>query len=291
MTVSKFRASEDNAQAYWERFLRFRSEHPMKHTKFHGVEWEYIACGTGSETVLLLTGGLRVAETAFVLIQILEEDYRVIAPTYPPLNTMGAIVDGIAALLDVEHVREASVLGQSYGGAVAQVLLQRHPSRVRKLILSGTSPLIALRWKRGMSALLTALAGLLPKRVVKRTFRRILLPLVTVQDSARPFWDAYLEEHFQRRLTKADVLSHLRTTRDAQVNYAYSRDRKTSWRGDVLVIWGESDHLRTERGRKGILEVYPQAQIHVIAGGGHTVALEEPDTYAAIVRAFLERRE
>jgi pimeloyl-ACP methyl ester carboxylesterase len=290
MTIPDKRASEDAAQAYRERFLRFRCEHPLKHANIHDLEWEYIACGTGRETVLLLTGGLRVAETAFLPIQMLESDYRVIAPTYPPLDTMGAIVDGIAALLDVEQAPEASILGQSYGGSVAQVFLQRHPSRVRKLILSGTSPLIAMQRKTGMSVLLTALAGLLPERIVMRIFGRILLPMVTVQESERPFWEAYLEELFQRRLNKADVLSHLRTIRDAHVNYAYPSGVKASWRGDVLVIWGENDHLRTERGRRGMLEIYPQAQIHVITGGGHTVALAKPDAYAAIVRSFLERR-
>lgn len=273
-----------------ERLLKFRSEHPCKHTNVAGVEWEYISCGNGTEGLLLLTGGLRVAEAAFGLIQMFEDAYRVIAPTYPPLGTMGELVDGIAAILDTEHLPEAFVLGQSYGGAVAQVLIQRYPSRVKKVVLSGTAPLIVVRWKNALNSLLLAMATLLPERVVMGIFRRILSPVVTVQESERAFWEAYLKELFRQRLTKADILSHFQTSRDARTKYVYTRGEKSSWSGDVLVIWGENDHLRTERGRRGMLDVYPQAQIHVIAGGGHTVALSEPGKYAATVKVFLDKR-
>jgi pimeloyl-ACP methyl ester carboxylesterase len=270
-----------------EHLRKFRSEHPCKRIDVVGVEWEYISCGNGSEVLLLLTGGLRVAEAAFSYIQMFEDTYCVIAPTYPPLRTMDEIVDGVAAILDKEQVLEAFVLGQSYGGAVAQVLVQRYPSRVKKVVLSGTAPLIVLKWKKVLNSVLLAVATLLPERVVMSIFRKAISSVVTVQDSERVFWEAYLKELFRRRLTKADVLSHFQTSRDAQSKYTYAKGEKSSWSGDVLVIWGESDHLRTERGRRGMLEIYPQAQIHVIAGGGHTVVLSEPGKYSVAVKGFL----
>jgi pimeloyl-ACP methyl ester carboxylesterase len=273
-----------------ERLLKFRSEHPCRHTNVAGVEWEYISSGSGTETLLLLTGGLRVAEAVFPLIQMFEHAFRVIAPTYPPLGTMDELVDGIAAILDAEQVPEAVVLGQSYGGTVAQVLIQRYPSRVKKVVLSGAAPLIEVDWKNVLSSLLLPIAALLPGGVVMSIFGRILSPVVTVQQSERSFWEAYLKELFSQRLTKADVLSHLRTSRDAQRRYTYTSGEESTWSGDVLVIWGERDHLRTERGRRGMLDVYPQAQIHVIAAGGHTVALSQPGEYAAIVEEFLDQK-
>jgi len=273
-----------------ERLLKFRSEHPCRHINVAGVQWEYISCGNGTETLLLLTGGLRIAEAALGYIQLFEDAYRVVAPTYPPLRTMDEVVDGVAAILDVEQVAETFVLGQSYGGAVAQVLVQRYPSRVKKVVLSGTAPLMVARWKKVLNSVLLAVATLLPERVVMSIFRRAISSVVTVQDSERVFWEAYLKELFRRRLTKADILSHFQTSRDAQTKYAYTRGEKSSWSGDVLVIWGENDHLRTERCRRGMLEIYPQAQIHVIAGGGHTVAMSEPVKYAAAVKGFLGKR-
>ncbi len=273
-----------------ERLLKFRSEHPCKHVNVAGAEWEYISCGNGMETLLLLPGGLRVAEAALSYIQMFEDDYRVIAPTYPPLRTMGELVDGIAAVLDAEQVPEAFVLGQSYGGAVAQVLIQCYPPRVKKVVLSGTAPLIVVRWKNVLNSLLLAIATLLPERVVMDFFRRILSKVITVQESERAFWEAYLKELLGQRLTRADLLSHFQTSRDAHMKYVYTKGDKSSWNGDVLVIWGENDHLRTERAKRGMLDVYPRSQIHVIAGAGHTAAMSEPGKYAAIVKGFLNKR-
>jgi pimeloyl-ACP methyl ester carboxylesterase len=290
MTTTVNRGYEGVPQEQIERLLKFRSEHPCKRINVAGVEWEYISCGNGTEVLLLLPGGLRVAEATFGFIQMFEDTYRVIAPTYPPLNTMGEIVDGIAAVLDAEQVSEVFVLGQSYGGAVAQVLVQRYPSRVKKVVLSGTAPLIVLRWKKCLNDLLLAIATLLPERVVMSIFRRGVSSVVTAQESERAFWEAYLDELFRRHLTKADLLSHFQTSRDAQTKYAYTSGEKISWSGDVLVIWGENDHLRTERGRRGMLDIYPQAQIRVISGGGHTVAISEPVKYAAAVKGFLDKR-
>jgi pimeloyl-ACP methyl ester carboxylesterase len=241
-----------------ERFSKFRSEHPSKRISVDGAAWEYLSCGIGTEVLLTLPGGLRVAEAAFSLIQMFEDTFRLIVPTYPPLGTMDEIVDGVAAILNKEQVLEAFVLGQSYGGTVAQVLIQRYPSRVNKVVMS--------------------------------IFRRLISSVVTVQESERVFWEAYLKELFRRRLTKADILSHFQTSRDAQSKYAYAKGEKSSWSGDVLVIWGESDHLRTERGRRGMLEIFPQAQIHVIAGGGHTVGMSKPEKYAAAVKEFYDKK-
>jgi pimeloyl-ACP methyl ester carboxylesterase len=154
-----------------DRLLKFRSEHPCKHNNVAGVEWEYISYGNGTEVLLLLIGGLRVAEIALVYIQMLEDTYRLIAPTYPPPGKIGGLVDGIAAILDAEQVPEAFVQGQSYGGAVAQVLIQHYPSQGRKVVLSRTAPLIMVGWKKHLRCTLSAKATLQPERMVMSLIR------------------------------------------------------------------------------------------------------------------------
>jgi pimeloyl-ACP methyl ester carboxylesterase len=273
-----------------ERLLRFRSEHPSKHVNINGIHWQYIVCGKGTETLLLLPGGLRLAESAVDYIQMFEDAYRLIVPTYPPLGVMDDIVDGVVNILDEEQISEVFVLGQSYGSAVAQVLLQRHPSRVKKVILSGAAPLIAVKWKTLLLHLLIMVATLLPEWVVMRLYRRIVSPLVTVQQSKRAFWKTYLYELFEQRLNKADALSHLQTLLDAQLKYACARGERSSWSGNMLVIWGENDPHRNEKSQKGILEIYPQAQIHIILESGHTVAMSEPKKYSRAVKSFLNKK-
>jgi len=64
-----------------EHLFRFRVDHPCKHVDIAGVSWEYISCGHGSETILMLPGGLRIAEHAYPYIQMFEDAYRVVVPT------------------------------------------------------------------------------------------------------------------------------------------------------------------------------------------------------------------
>jgi pimeloyl-ACP methyl ester carboxylesterase len=288
MAATVERGEESVPPEQVERLLQFRSRHPCKRIEVTGASWEYISCGEGTEALLVLPGGLRVAEAAFPYIQMFGDTYRVIVPTYPTLRSMAKVTDGIVAILDAEQVPEAFVLGQSYGGAVAQVLVQRHPSRVKKLVLSGSAPLIPVGWKKLLNDVLLPIATMLPEVVVMPLFKRIIAPLITVSGSERDFWEAYLDELFEQRLTKADLLSHLHTTHDAQTKYVYREGVQSDWRGDVLVIWGEHDHLRTERARRGMLAIYPQAQIHILAQSGHVAVLSEPEKYAARVRGFLE---
>jgi pimeloyl-ACP methyl ester carboxylesterase len=284
-------ASQDDAGvAFWqmERLREFRIQHPIHRSTVTGEPWEYIACGEGEHALLLLTGGLRVAESAFGLIQMFEKSFRVVAPRYPPVDSMDAMLDGIGGILDGRGVSEAVVLGQSYGGLVAQVLMRRRPSYVKKAILSGTAPLIAVGWKRLLAHLLPPLVMALPERAVMAMFKKIVSPMVTVSKSKRAFWEAFLDDLMLHRLTKADLLSHLRTTRDAYRHDVYRSGEMSRFSGDVLAIWGEDDHLNTERARKGMLGIYPQAQVHIITGAGHTAALSEPEEYAAAVNGFLE---
>ena len=142
-----------------------------------GVPWHYITAGMAAETLLLLHGGLRIAETAFVYVQIFEGSYRVIVPTYPPLRTMAEVTDGLAALLDTEGVDQSLVLGQSYGGTVSQVFLRRHPGRIKKLVLSSAHPLIASSKERllllPVGTLTLALLSLLPGRLPQRVFLNV----------------------------------------------------------------------------------------------------------------------
>jgi len=270
-----------------ERLLRFRSEHPCKRVDVGGVSWEYIACGGGEEMLLLLPGGLRVAETAFVYVQLFEDAYPVVVPTYPPLWTMDEITDGVAAILDAEGVRQAHVLGQSYGGLVAQVFVRRYPLRVKKLVLSSTGPLAPFSRRSRVLVALSRLMLLFPERLLLRSYERVLFPVLSVPASDRGFWKAYLDWLFDGRLTKGDVLSHFRTLDDAVRKYAFAAGERSAWGGETLIIGAEDDVASTDEDRSAMLQIYPQAQVHLIAGGGHTAAMSEPEKYAAAVMAFL----
>lgn len=124
--------------ALQEQLDTFRATHPVKKLTIHGVTCDYLVGGKGSETLVLLTGGTNSNELLFQIIGAFESHYRVIAPRYPSVRTMAEVIDWLLAMLDAEGVQQAHVLGESYGGMVAQCLVRRAPSRVSSLILIST---------------------------------------------------------------------------------------------------------------------------------------------------------
>jgi pimeloyl-ACP methyl ester carboxylesterase len=269
------------------RLLEFRAEHPCRQIDVAGVRWEVLSCGQGEQVLLLLPGGLRVAETAFAYVQLFEDVCRVIVPTYPPVWSMEEITTGIAAILDAEWVQGAHLLGQSYGGLVAQVFVRRYPERVKKLVLSSTGPLAPFTKRARVLVALSRVMPLLPERLVLRTYKRALLPVLSVPGPDRQFWEAYLDELVERRLTKADVLSHFRTLEDAMNRFAFAPGEQSTWGGEVLIIGADDDAASTAMDRSRMQEIYARAQVHLIPGAGHTVAMSEPERYATAVKGFL----
>lgn len=272
-----------------ERLLKFRADHPCKYVDIAGVQWEYIACGRGRETLLLLPGGLFIAEHVFGYIEMLEDAYRVIVPSYPPIENIDGIVNGLAAIMDAEHVQSAFVLGQSYSGMVAQVFVQRFPARVRKLILTGAGPLSASRMPAIVLSIISSLIAALPESAVKGLYQRMLSQMVVFPESEDAFWKAYLKELFAQRLTKAHIVSSFRQTEGAIKKYALDKPGTRPWRGEVLILDGEKDTLGTEGIRTALAKFYPNSQVQVMPGIGHTLGKTELVKYTEAVKGFLSR--
>jgi pimeloyl-ACP methyl ester carboxylesterase len=134
-TVARLQWSVMNQQ---ERLEAFRADYPNKSLTVAGVEWQYRICGAGARTLLLLPGGELVNDMGFDLVAALAPRFRIIYPAYPRVTSLDSLADGVAAILDRENIARVCVLGASFGGAVAQSMIRRHPERIERLVLSNT---------------------------------------------------------------------------------------------------------------------------------------------------------
>jgi hypothetical protein len=78
-----------------ERLRKFRSTHPYKHLTVDCVSWKYTSCGHGKDVLLLLTGGTGIGEAMSLLFMALENEYRIVSPSYPAVSTIKKLVNGI----------------------------------------------------------------------------------------------------------------------------------------------------------------------------------------------------
>ena len=265
-----------------ERLRQFRQNHPVKKTNVDNMEWEYLVGGSGVQTVLLLVGGLRVADAGFRAMLELERDFRVIAPTYPRAATMAELSAGLASVLAAEGIDQAHVLAGSFGGMVAQAFVRLHPSCVASLILSNTAILdetAAARYKTELE-MMTPVPAELVRAGAKERFYQMVAP----PDAESAFWKAYLEELFSERLDKDDLLSTYHCLLDFAEHYHLTPIHQPK----TLIIESADDATFAESQRAAVKALYPQAQVYTFESAGHSAATTQRETYFNVVREFIQ---
>jgi len=270
-----------------DQLQRFRATHPVKHATVAGANWEYIACGHGAETMLILPGLLGIGEMSFHHILAFESEYRALAPTYPfDLTTVAQLTEGIAGILDAEGIDRAHVLGGSYGGLVAQCLVRRYPNRVSKLILSHTGGPKLERAEKNKR--LIAVLRLLPMGVLRAMLR--LATRKSLQDAPeqRAFWVAYSEEMIAR-LTKADLIARYQIAVDFDATSRFTPDDLKNWPGRILILEGDNDPIAEAPAREALKAFHPQAQRYTFHGTGHVASIAKLDEYVAVIKRFLRQ--
>ncbi|MFF1385184.1 alpha/beta fold hydrolase [Arthrobacter sp. NPDC058288] len=272
------------------KLAAFRSGHRYRTLDVGGVRWRYLAGGSGEQVLLLPSGGTRVPDMYLLLIEALERDFRVLAPAYPAGAGIVGLADGLAAILDAEGVKQADLLGSSFGGFVAQVFARRHPGRVRRLVLANTggpaaAPLPVL-------PLLIRFLAVLPEDAVRFltgwNWRRWFVPAAN-EDSK--FWTALLRDILSR-LGKEDLLSALREMNDfahLPAEAVQGVPASGTPPAPVLLIESERDEAFPPRARAALRALYPAAEVRLFAGAGHGVMATRTSEYVGAVRDFLRR--
>ena len=256
----------------------FRASHAPRRLTYRGVEWRYFVGGDGDQVVLRLSGALGLAEFAFQQIRLFEPRFRVITPDYPAVRSLAEMTDGLIAILDAESVERAHVIGGSFGGLLAQVLVRQAPERVASLVLSHTGAPDGKR--RGVA---TAIVAAVPQPLLRGLLKK---RLGRTLDAADTFWRRYFDRAIGE-MTKADILSRVRLQAEFGAQAGWSPGDLARWPGRVLLIEGEDDPLFPPAARARLRALYPNAEVHRFQGTGHAAAVLKPEEYAAVVTGFL----
>jgi pimeloyl-ACP methyl ester carboxylesterase len=109
-------------------------------------EYRYIDEGQG-ETLLLLHGLFGALSNWAGVINHFKSKYRVIIPLMPihdmPIKEAGCegLTEFIEGFIDFKGLDKFSLIGNSLGGHVALIYTLRHPEKIQRLILTGSSGL------------------------------------------------------------------------------------------------------------------------------------------------------
>lgn len=264
----------------------FRDTHTEKTLLFKRDSWTYYDIGSHNDHVIIwLVGGLRMADAAFRSIPMMMEDFRIIVPSYPSVDTMAELADGLNAILKAENVKKCSVLAGSFGGMIAQVFVRRHGNHINKVILSTTTTPDLTQVERYQQQLDMIMSA--PEDLVRETAKTQMYGMLNPPEAEAKFWTAYLDELYTNRLDKDDLISTYRCIVDYMTNYHFTNDDLTDWHGDILILDSDDDKVFDTSARENVNAIYPQAHSHTFTHAGHSPASSQRDVYFEIVRKFL----
>lgn len=266
-----------------------------------GVRFRFLHAGAGRPLVLV-HGLLGYSHNWRYVIPILAGNREVFAPDMPGagFSECPAGLDGrlssaakrLLGFLDAAGIGTCDLVGSSYGGATAVILVGFAPSRIRSLIL--VSP--ANSWSRNGRKRL----ALLQQRTIAWLFPK-------VARSVRPMHRYFVRRMWgdPRRVTAETLLGYSLPLVRPGI-FEHSVKIVQTWQQDMaelqatlpkigeiptLLIWGSRDRVVDPRSAESIRKVLPNSKIAIIRGAGHLPYEESPEEFARIVQEFLSGAE
>jgi pimeloyl-ACP methyl ester carboxylesterase len=239
-----------------------------------GCQLRYLDSGSGSRPVVMLhgAGGLRQDERVFNTL--VEQGYRVIAPSMPGFDesTVGStasvvdVADVMAAFIGEAAGGPAAVIGESFGGNVASWIAIRHPEVVDRLILAAPAGLAPENGPQ--------LGQLSPQEISVILFGR---------PPSQPPTPEQVERAGRNRANYGR-LAQARPPFDQEF-----LEHLADIKAPTLVLWGTGDRLIFPSQARYFQERIPRVRLITIEGGPHVLSAAAPDEFLPPVLAFLER--
>lgn len=254
--------------------------------------FSYLDQGRGAALVLL--HGIGSAARSFDRqVAALSATHRVVAWDAPgyggssdlasPHPTADDYAAALAVFLDALEIKACHLLGHSLGCLMAARFTVRHPERVRSLTLcsiaGGHGPLPADERQKLLDQRVGDLAALGPRQMAEKRAPRLLGPaappealgrVIDTMGSVRPGGYAQAARMLSTGDVKADV-----------------RRFPATLPGQI--IYGDGDVITPPARNQEVAAVWPTAPVHVIAGAGHALYLEQPDRFNSLLIDFLSK--
>jgi len=271
----------------WAQMKHF-SDRFGKTVIVNNTAWHYCRLGTGTP-IFLLPGGLRRASFGFAFLEKLAARHTVIAPDYPPVQTINEFFTAFDAILQTEGIDTFALGGQSYGGLLAQAYLTRKTKAVERLILSSTGPAdYGKVWVAANYAAI-ALVRLMPERTIKKLLTAGLLKAIPLPEAERAEWVEALHDVMQNDLSRADVVSHFAVAADLIQKNLVTPAAYRNWTGRIIVLKADNDPTQSKKDFPRYERLFGRAvEVFDMGNMGHTAPIFNPDKYTELYEQTLE---
>lgn len=195
--------------------------------------------------------------------------------------TLETNADDIIAFLEQLGFEHPHILGQSMGGAIAQIIAKKHPEKMDKLIILNSVAKFGTRANRAMESLLN--------------LRKENIPLDLLIDAGMTwvFSSEYLEEPQNVSTFKESLKNnpYPQSLQDQERQFRTiptfdSREWLYEIKAATLVIAAEEDILTLPTESRQLAKGIPNARF-ITVPGGHASPLEQPSKVNEVILEFL----
>ncbi len=261
----------------------------------NGIKTNYLEDGKGSPVVFIHGSGPGVTAYANwrLVMPGLAPHFRTLAPdmvgfgyTERPDGIKYDIqvwADQVVGFLDALGIRTASLVGNSFGGAIALRVVTQHPERVDKLVLMGS---IGVPFP--ITEGLDRVWGYQPSVANMRQMLGIFAysPELAKDDQlARVRYEASIQPGFQEAFS-----SMFPPPRQNSVDEMVIPDDQLRKIGkETLIVHGRDDKVIPLDTSLRLLHLIDRSQLHVFGRCGHWTQIERANDFVRLVDDFLSR--
>jgi pimeloyl-ACP methyl ester carboxylesterase len=188
--------------------------------------------------------------------------------------------DTIAQALEALDAAPVLAVGQSLGGPVATALAQRHPDRVRGLVIMDSA-------SRSEFVDLPLTARIARAPVIGPAIKRIVPDSTIREELSKAFAEGFdVPDEFVADV-EGMTFTAFRESGTAGTDFADARrldDRIAATGLPVTVVFGAEDRIVDPESARDYRDI-PGARVVVLPGVGHTPQVERPARTAALIRA------
>jgi pimeloyl-ACP methyl ester carboxylesterase len=242
-------------------------------------KYKYIDQGEGPVLILLhgLFGALSNYKDVF---DTFCDRYRVIIPLLPiySLPILNTNVKNLAKFLyhfiKYKKLEDFTLLGNSLGGHVALYYVNKHPDKVKSLILTGSSGLYE-----------NAMGSSFPRREDKVFIKNKVAETFYDPIHATP---ELVDECYGIINDRGQLIRVLAIAKSAIRHNMTKEIPKMNL--PTLLIWGKDDSVTPPEVAEEFHSLFPNSELHWVDKCGHAAMMERPKQFNAIVTKWLERQ-
>lgn len=279
---------------------QFYEKYPQQTMKINGQDfvYRYFKKEDAQATLVLLTGGIGLSDLFYNHFDRFTQDFSVITFDYLMCYpSMAEFSDAMAELFKALEIK-VWLVGQSLGGATAQILAKRHPECVAGMVLSNTVSLQnsggSMDYFMGMKKRQTKsrrLIKMIPFGIAKKAMMKTINAKVAKLPEEGRAEFAQMADVMLEMLTKKYELHMIDMLLDCE-NHLGMEKRDFEFLEDrVLLILAEDDETFTAEARTQLVEIMNRPTTVKDMGGGHLGAIMDIENYAVTVGNYIKERE